>query len=89
MATVYIPALLRELVGRDQVEVEGATVRQVIENLDHLHPGVRERLIDGSRLRTNVSVAVDGEMTPLGLLAEVEPQSEVHFVQAISGGVAR
>ena len=87
MATVYIPTLLQALTGgRSTVEVAGGTVGEVIENLDRLWPGIGERLVEQSRLRANISVAVDGEITPLGLLEEVSPASEVHFVAAIKGG---
>lgn len=87
MATVFIPALLQAAVGgASQVDVPGSTVRQVIENLDRLHPGVQAKLVEGGRLRPNLSVAVDGEVSPLGLMERVEPDSEVHFVTAISGG---
>lgn len=87
MATVFLPTLLRPLAGgRDSVDVEGANVRQLVDNLETLCPGVKERLLDQGRLRKNVSVAVDGEISPLGLLEEVGPASEVHFVLAISGG---
>jgi hypothetical protein len=58
----------------------------VIDALERTCPGIRERLIDNGRLRTNISVAVDGEVSPLGLLELVQPQSEAHFVAAISGG---
>ncbi len=87
MALVYIPTPLAALTGgQSPVEVEGETVRQVIDNLERAWPGVRERLIVGNRLRPNISVAVDGEVTPLGLLEPVGAKSEVHFVAAISGG---
>lgn len=89
MPTVYIPTLLHSLTGgRSQLEVPGATVRQVIEGLEIQCPGLRDRLIEGDRLRPNISVAVDGEITPLGLLEDVRPESEVHFVAAIKGGLA-
>jgi molybdopterin converting factor small subunit len=68
------------------VEVEGATVRQVIDNLERQCPGIREQLMLEGRLRSNISVAVDGEVSPIGLLEPVNAQSEVHFVAAISGG---
>jgi hypothetical protein len=42
--------------------------------------------VDQGKLRTNISVAVDGEVTPMGLLEAVGPQTEVHFVAAIKGG---
>jgi sulfur-carrier protein len=87
LATVYIPALLQALTGgRSAVEVEGGTVQEVIENLDRAWPGIGERLMDAGRLRANISVAIDGEVSPMGLLERVEPGSEVHFVAAIKGG---
>jgi sulfur-carrier protein len=87
LATVYIPTLLQPLTGgRPQVEAEGATVREVIDNVDRAWPGVRERLLDVGRLRPNISVAVDGEVSPMGLIEKVRPDSEVHFVAAIKGG---
>ncbi|MBI4905975.1 MAG: MoaD/ThiS family protein [Acidobacteria bacterium] len=87
MPTVFLPAQLRPLAGgRESVEVEGATVRQVIQALDQQHPGLRDRLMDDDRLRPNISVAVDGLVSPLGLLEETPPDCEIHFVTAISGG---
>jgi molybdopterin converting factor small subunit len=90
LATVYIPTLLQALTGgRSTIEVAGGTVGDVIENLDRQWPGIGERLMEEGRLRANISVAVDGEITPLGLLEEVAPASEVHFVAAIKGGRTR
>ena len=87
MAIVFIPTLLQTLTGgRASVEADGATVRQVIESLESAWPGIRERLLEQDRLRPNISVAVDGEVTPMGLLERVGPTSEVHFVAAIKGG---
>lgn len=87
MALVYIPTPLASLTGgKSPVQVEGSTVREVIDNLEHTCPGIRERLLAGNRLRSNISVAVDGDITPLGLLEPVSASSEVHFVAAISGG---
>lgn len=87
MATVYLPTMLRPLAGgRDSVTVEGATVRQVIDNLEKECPGIKERLVENGRLKPNISVAVDNEILPLGLIETVHPDSEVHFVQAITGG---
>ena len=88
MPEVYIPAMLRELTGgHSTVEAAGATVLEVIEDLERTWPGIRDRLIEGGRLRPNLSVAVDGEVSPLGLREAVGPSSEVHFVAAIKGGV--
>ena len=87
MPEVHIPAMLRELTGgRASVEASGATVREVIDDLERQWPGVRDRLVDGGKLRANLSVAVDGEISPSGLREAVEPSSEIHFVAAIKGG---
>ena len=89
MATVFIPSLMQSLTGRQQtVEIEGATVRQIIENLEKAHPGMKERLVADNRVKPNISVAVDGEVTPMGMLEKVGESSEVHFLPAIGGGQA-
>ncbi len=87
MPVVYIPTLMRDLTGgAEKVEVEGATLRQVINNLDARFPGSKARLCQEDRIRPNVAVAVDGEITRLGMLQTVRPDSEVHFLPAVSGG---
>ena len=88
MATVFIPSLMQKLTGGlHTVEVEGSTVRQVVENLEKAYPGLKERLVDSNRIKPNISVAVDGEVTPLGMLEKVGENSEVHFLPAIGGGL--
>jgi hypothetical protein len=87
MPTVFIPHALRPLIdGQESVEVVGATVREVVNNLD---PVLRAQLLDGAKLKANLAVAVDGAVAPMGLLERVEPESEIHFVAAISGGAGR
>ena len=88
MATVYIPSLMQKLSdGKSKVEIEGASVRQVVNNLDAEYPGFKERLVEDGRIKGNISVAIDGEITPLGMLEKVGENSEVHFLPAIGGGV--
>jgi molybdopterin synthase sulfur carrier subunit len=90
MARVWIPSLLRDVTGgQETVTVPGASVRQVIDELDRLHPGARERLCHGDALRSGLAVVVDNEVARLGLLQPVGPDSEVHFLPAISGGQRR
>jgi molybdopterin synthase sulfur carrier subunit len=87
MATVWIPPLMRSLTHNlEQVEVEGETVRQIIAALDARYPGIAARLIDDNRIRPGISVAVDGVIGNKGLREAVKPNSEVHFVPAMSGG---
>lgn len=88
MAVVFIPALLRDLAdGHAEVNVKGATVREVILALDRAYPGFAARLLDADGvLRSNLAVAVDGEIAVDALKEPVEAGSEVHFVAAIKGG---
>jgi molybdopterin converting factor small subunit len=87
MASVWIPSLLRELCsGERVVQVPGATVRQVIENLESRCPGIRGRLVEGGELRPELAVSVDGETTQIGLLQPVGEASEVHILPALGGG---
>ena len=87
MALVFIPSLLQNLSnGEQRVSVEGANVRQIIDNLDSMFPGFKNRLVEDGRVKPNISVAIDGEITPLGMIEKVTEDSEVHFLPAISGG---
>ena len=87
MPVVWIPTLLRPLAGgQQQVTVEGATVGQVIAALDAAHPGMRDRICTGDRLRPGIAVAIDGTVSRLGLLQPVPEGSEVQILPAIAGG---
>ena len=87
MPVVWIPSLLRELTnGERSVSVGGETVGELIKNLDTLHPGIKERLCDGDRLRPSIAVIVDGSTSTLKLRQRLDEASEVHFVISISGG---
>ena len=82
MATVYIPAMWRDdFGGLREVSAAGVTVGEVVEELATTYPAIR------AKLTLSVSVAVDGEVTPLGMLEHVDPDSEIHFIPAIRGGV--
>ena len=79
--------MLREAAGGStEIEASGGTVRAVLDDLDRRHPGLKARLCEGDRLRSNLAVAINGELEPLGVLARVDADAEIHFVPAISGG---
>tara|TARA_Y100000590_G_scaffold81751_1_gene91002 strand:- start:24890 stop:25180 length:291 start_codon:yes stop_codon:yes gene_type:complete len=87
MATVFIPSLMQKLTeGHQKVEISGANIREIVENLEQEYPGTKERLVDGYKIKPNISVAIDGEVSPLGILEKVKNDSEVHFLPAIGGG---
>ena len=87
MAKVFVPTMLQAATGGvKEVEVEARNVRQVIERLDELFPGIAGRLIEDGDIRANLAVDVDGEVARMGLLERVGEASEIHFVPAIGGG---
>jgi sulfur-carrier protein len=87
MPTVFIPALLRDMThGQESLTVSGATVGQVIEALEQAFPGMRDRLCKDATLRPGIAVVVDNQISRQGMLQPVEPNSEIHFLPAISGG---
>jgi len=73
--------------GRDIVECEGRNVRQLILELEEAYPGLKNALMDGDRLKPAVAVAVNGQITQLGLLQPLEENNEILFLPAISGGL--
>ena len=87
MARVFIPTMLQPLAGGvKEVQIEAGNVRQAVDELDQLFPGMKARLVEENRIRSNLAVAIDGEVGRLGLLEKLGENSEVHFVPAISGG---
>jgi molybdopterin synthase sulfur carrier subunit len=78
---------MRDLTGGiSDATVEGRTLRQVFAALEAAHPGLTARLQDGDRIASGLAVSIDGVVTSRGLLAKVEPASEIHFLPAIGGG---
>lgn len=87
MPIVYIPTPWRDLTGGlARVAVEGTTVREVVDALEHQFPGIKPRLCRGDSLAPGLQVAIGDAMTTRGLRARLQPDSEVHFLPAIGGG---
>ena len=87
MARVHIPAAMRPTAGgAAQVEVEGATLAEVVDNLEAQFPGLKSRLVDNNRIRSALAVFIDGTQSSNDLQNRVNPQSEIYFAPAMSGG---
>jgi len=90
MATVRIPGSLRAQVGgASTLEVDGATVQEVLDSLTTQHPGIRGRLLDeGGTLRRFVNVFVDDEDIRHrdGLHTPVAPDQRISILPAVAGG---
>lgn len=88
--TVRIPTTLRPMAGgNSQVQVEGATLSEVIANLDAAHPGFSDRLLDESgalRKFVNIFVADDDVRYLDGLNTAVPAGETVSIIPAVAGG---
>ena len=90
--TIRIPTTLRPMAGGSStVQVEGATVGEVLGNLDAAHPGFRDRLFDDEgalRRFVNVFVADDDVRFLQGLDTPVPDGETVAIIPAVAGGSA-
>lgn len=87
MPTLFIPSPIRDLAGgKALVVVAGSSVREAIESLEAEFPGIKDRLCEGDRIRPDISVMVDGQLSHLKMREKLKEDSEVHFVIVISGG---
>lgn len=83
---VFIPQPLLSYTSQAQVEAEGASLAELLEDLDRRYPGIRFRVVDEQdRLRKHVKFFVNREQ--VGRLdVALAPTDEVHIFQALSGG---
>ena len=84
---VFLPSALAALFPESErrVEVEAATVEEVMDALDRRWPGMRDRLCDSRpAIRRHINVFVDGERATLA--TALRPGAEVYVLTAISGG---
>lgn len=87
MPTVFIPPQMRDLTGGLASAIAaGETLRQVIRALDEQYPGIAARITAEDRIAPGLAVSIDGVVTSRGLLARVEPTSEIHVLPAFGGG---
>lgn len=84
---VRLPGVLVDLFpgSRRRVEMEAATVAEMVDALDRLWPGMRDRICDTRpAIRRHMNVFVDGERAALE--TAIPAGSEVFVLTAISGG---
>jgi len=86
---VRIPTILRTYTGGAKVvEGAGATLDELLSNLDKEHGGLRDRLVDGEKLRRFVNVYLnDEDVRFLGSLeTPVKDGDTVTVLPAVAGG---
>lgn len=87
MALVHLPRSLVALFPGTprRIEASGATVADVIDDLDAQVPGIRNRIVDaGPMIRTHINVFVAGQRATLA--SAVPDGADVHVIPAVSGG---
>ena len=86
---VRIPTILRSYTGGAKaVEGSGTTLDELLDNLDAAHGGLRERLVDGEKLRRFVNVYLNDEDVRFlgGLETPVKDGDTVTVLPAVAGG---
>jgi len=88
--TVRIPSPLQKLTrNQEEIKLEGANIKELIESLERDSPGVKERICDeAGKVRKFINIYVNGEdvrflqqdATPL------KDGDEVSIIPAIAGG---
>ena len=82
-------ALKRFFPGIGTSEISGATVREILSNLEQNYPGLSSYIVDDQgRVRQHVNIFVNNQLIEdrIALSDQVGDRDEVYFMQALSGG---
>jgi molybdopterin synthase sulfur carrier subunit len=83
---VLVPTPLRSYTQAARVTAEGATLAELLADLDRRYPGIRFRMIDEQdRIRRHMKIFVNGEQVQ-ELDRSLRDTDEVQILQALSGG---
>ena len=89
MPTVFIPTMLLEITGViKDIQINGSRIKDIIDDLENVFPGIRSRLVSDRKLKEDLAVAIDGQTCRLGLMEPVpDTAKEIHYIAAIAGGL--
>jgi molybdopterin synthase sulfur carrier subunit len=83
---ILIASPLCSYTGASEVEGRGATMGELLADLDLRYPGIRFRMIDEQdNIRRHIRLFVNGAQI-FDLARDLRPSDEVCIVQALSGG---
>jgi sulfur-carrier protein len=84
---VNIPSPLLSYTNQlKEVDADGSTVAEMLDDLNRRFPGIRFRMIDEQdNVRPHMRIFVNGEQV-WNLAAPLQATDEVHILQALSGG---
>jgi molybdopterin synthase sulfur carrier subunit len=81
MVKVRLWGGLRDLAdGASELEMEAATLHDLVSRLGAAYPGLRTQLDE------NVSIAVDGHIYRDSLFVPLKPDAEVYLLPRLAGG---
>ncbi|MBK6762655.1 MAG: MoaD/ThiS family protein [Micrococcales bacterium] len=86
---VQIPTILRTYTGGEKtVSAEGATLADLVADLDEKFPGIRDRVVDDAGLRRFVNVYLNDEDVRFldGLGTSLSDGDSVTILPAVAGG---
>lgn len=90
MISIRIPTPLRQYTSnKEEVQVEAATVRAAVDDLERRHPGMRDRLLnDKGALRPYINIFRNDEDVRFegGLDTKLADGDKLAIVPAIAGG---
>lgn len=87
--TVRVPTQLRTLTaGKEEVSGAGATVGELIDQLEGSHPGIKDRLLDAKGIRRFVNLYLNEDDVRFleGLATPLKDNDTLTIVPAIAGG---
>lgn len=85
----YTPHLRRFFPELEEERVPAATARELVAELERRHPGLAAYLVeDDGSLRKHVNLFIDEDplRDRVGLSDELQDDTVVHVIQALSGG---
>jgi sulfur-carrier protein len=83
---VLIPSALRSYTESSRAEARGATLADVLRDLDRQYPGIRFRMIDEQEnVRRHIRIFINSEQVN-DLSQALSATDDVVIVQALSGG---
>ena len=83
---VFIPDALLSYTQKRRTQATGATLSDLLDDLERQYAGIRFRMIDEQgRVRRHIRIFVNGEQVD-DLAQALTPADDVAIVQALSGG---
>lgn len=89
MATVRLATPLRKFSdGKPEITAEGATLQEVIDNINARSPGFADRILENREIKRFVNIYVNNEDVRMGkgLATNVGKNDTISILPAVSGG---